>query len=425
MATAIETTAPSEAAELISQARRVFPGGAVGAYLMPSEVETVLTHGRGARVFDVTGRSYLDYVIGSGPMIVGHSHPQVVEAIERQARRGTQLYTLTDTTIEFGQRLVDAIPCAEQVKLASSGAEATFYAMRVARAATGRQKIMKFKGAYHGHHDYAMVDSTIATAGIPAGIEHMMMTGTYNDIEGTVATIEEHAKDLAAVIVEPVQRNTQPRPGFLAALRQITARHGIVLIFDEMVTGFRVHLEGGQGLFGVTPDLATYGKSIGGGLPVAALAGSEELMSHVNPRRTDKSRYVYMSGTANGNPLGAAAGLATLDVLQTPGVFAKFEAVSECLRAGLTRVLADAGVPAHVVGQGGLAGVLFAEGDPYDPDTAAASDPKLRARMDLEMIKRGVLVNLPAKFYVSTEHTNDDVDTTLVAFAESLTAARQ
>lgn len=423
MATAIETTAQSEAAELLFQARRVFPGGAIGAYMMPSEIETILTHGEGARVFDITGRSYLDYIIGSGPMIVGHSHPKVVEAIERQARRGVQLYTLSDTTIEFGQRLVDAIPCADRVKLASSGAEATFYAMRVARAATGREKILKFKGAYHGHHDYAMVDSTIATAGIPASIEQLMVTATYNDIEGTLATIEEHADDLAAVIVEPIQRNTQPRPGFLEALREATTRHGIVLIFDEMVTGFRVHLQGGQGLFGVTPDLATYGKSIGGGLPVAALAGREELMDHLNPRRTDKSQYVYMSGTANGNPLGAAAGLATIDVLQTPGVFANFESVSERLRDGLKRVLVDAGVSAHVLGRGGMAGVLFAEGDPYDPDTAAASDPKLRARMDLEMIKRGVLVNLPAKFYISTEHTNADVDTTIVAFAEALSAA--
>jgi len=391
---------------------------------MPGPVETVISHGQGARVFDIDGREYIDYILGSGPMIVGHAHPQVVEAIQRQAARGTQFYTLTDIAIDFGERLVDSIPCAERVKLTSSGAEATFYAMRVARAATGRDKVMKFKGAYHGHHDYAMTDSGMSTAGTPEGIDHLLVTGNYNDIDGTVALIEQHADELAAVIVEPVQRNTPPRPGFLEALREATERHGIVLIFDEMVTGFRVHLGGGQELFGVTPDLATYGKAIGGGLPLAALAGRADLMDHLNPRRPDKSGYVYMSGTLNGNPLAAAAGLATLEVLQAPGVFDRLAETSARLRSGLARAAADVGVPAVVLGEGAMAAVLFAEGDPYDPATAAASDPVLRSRMDAEMIGRGVLVNLPAKFYVSTAHTEQDITDTVAVFREALEAAR-
>jgi glutamate-1-semialdehyde 2,1-aminomutase len=399
------------------------PGGVLASYVMPSAVETVISHGNGARVFDIDGKSYIDYILGSGPMIVGHSHPKVAAAIARQARRGTQFYALSDTTIELAERLVEAIPCAEQVKLTSSGAEATFYAMRVARAATGRDKILKFGGAYHGHHDYAMTGSGMPTAGTPAAIEQTLVTAAYNDIEGTLAVIEENAADLAAVIVEPVQRSTPPRPGFLQALREATARHGIVLIFDEMVTGFRVHLNGGQGLYGVTPDLATFGKAIGGGLPLAALAGPEVLMDHLNPRRTDKSGYVYMSGTLNGNPLAAAAGIATLNILQAPGAFEQLEKVSRRLREGLDRVLAEADVPAHVLGEGAMASVLFASGDPFDPATAAASDPALRSRLDVLMIERGILVNLPAKFYLSTAHQDSDIDETIDAFAESLAVA--
>jgi glutamate-1-semialdehyde 2,1-aminomutase len=423
MSTTAETTTPTKAAEMLRRARTVIPGGIIGSYAMPWAVETVISHGDGARVFDVDGKSYIDYILGSGPMIVGHSHPKVTEAIQLQAAQGTQFYTLSDTTLELCERLVEAIPCAEHVKLTSSGAEATFYAMRVARAATGREVILKFEGAYHGHHDYAMTDSGMPTAGTPAVIEETLVTATYNDIEGTLALIEEHAADLAAVIVEPVQRNTPPRPGFLQALREATSRHGIVLIFDEMVTGFRVHPAGGQGLYGVTPDLATYGKAIGGGLPLAALAGPEVLMDHLNPRRPDKSGYVYMSGTLNGNPLAAAAGIATLDILQAPGVFQELERVSRRLRDGLDRVLTDADVPAHVLGEGAMASVLFADGDPFDPATAAASDRVLRSRMDALMIERGVLVNLPAKFYVSTAHQDSDIDKAVDAFGESLAAA--
>jgi glutamate-1-semialdehyde 2,1-aminomutase len=422
MTTTTETTARTKAAELLRKADKALPGGVLGSYSMPAGVETVISHGKGAQVFDVDGKAYIDYILGSGPMIVGHAHPHVVAALEAQVRRGTQFYTLTDTAIEFSERLVDAIPCAERVKLTSSGAEATFYAMRVARAATGRDKVLKFKGAYHGHHDYAMTGSGMPTAGTPAGIDRLLVTATYNDIEGAVAAIEENAADLAAVIVEPVQRNTPPRPGFLEALREVTSRLGIVLIFDEMVTGFRVHLEGGQGLFGVIPDLATYGKAIGGGLPLAAVAGRADLMDHLNPRRTDKSGYVYMSGTLNGNPLAAAAGLATLDVLQAPGAFESLANVSRHLREGLVSALAEAKVPAQVLGEGAMAAVLFAQGDPFNPATAAASDPALRSKIDAEMIARGILVNLPAKFYVSTAHTEKDIETTVAAFRDSLTA---
>jgi glutamate-1-semialdehyde 2,1-aminomutase len=356
-------------------------------------------------------------------MIVGHCHPQVTAALEEQIARGTQFYTLTEPAIELCELLVAAIPCAERVKLVSSGAEATFQALRVARAATGRTRVMKFAGAYHGHHDYAMYGSGLATAGIPGVVADAVVTGTYNDADSATALIERHRGDLAAVIVEPVQRNTSPRAGFLEALREATSAHGVVLIFDELVTGFRVAWGGGQERFGVTPDLATYGKAIGGGLPVAAVAGREELMRHVDPRRSAAADYVYASGTLNGNPLGAAAGLATLKVLGAPGVFARLEAISERLRDGLRAAAAAADFPVQVVGEGAMAAVLFADGDPLDPATAARSDAARRRRTEIELVRRGFLVNLPAKLYISTEHDEAQVDATAAAFGQALALA--
>jgi glutamate-1-semialdehyde 2,1-aminomutase len=403
-------TSPSTAlssADLLERARRVLPGGALATYVMPDEVAGVITRGTGCCIYDLEGREYIDYVLGSGPMIVGHCHPEVVAAVERPA-------------IALAELLIDAIPCADQVKLVSSGAEATFQALRIARAATGRDRVLKFRGAYHGHHDYAMQESGLATAGIPGVIEASLVTGTFNDTEEAVALIDRHRHELAAVIVEPVQRNTSPRDGFLTALRDATAAHDIVLIFDEMVTGFRLAWGGGQERFGVVPDLATYGKAIGGGLPVAAVAGRAELLRHVDPRRAAEPDYVYASGTLNGNPLGAAAGLATLRILGAPGVYARLEAIGDRLRTGLRAAAADAPFPVQVVGEGAMAAVLFADGDPLDPATAARSDGSRRRRVELELLRRGIFVNLPAKFYLSTAHDEAQVDATAAAFGEAL-----
>jgi glutamate-1-semialdehyde 2,1-aminomutase len=396
------------------------PGGVAATYAMPPEVASVMAYGAGSWLYDLDGNRYIDYVLGSGPMIVGHCHPHVVAAVERQLSRGTQFYTLTEPVIELCEMLVAASPCADQVKLVSSGAEATFQALRVARAATGRDKVLKFRGAYHGHHDYAMEGSGLATAGIPSVVSDALLTGTYNDAASAVELIERHRGELAAVIVEPVQRNTSPRDGFLQVLREATAANDVVLIFDEMVTGFRVAWGGGQERFGVTPDLATYGKAIGGGLAVAAVAGREDLMRHLDPRRSSEAGYVYCSGTLNGNPLGAAAGVATLEVLGAPGVFARLDAIAERLRAGLRDAAVGAAFPVQVVGEGAMAAVLFADGDPLDPATAARSDAARRRRVEVELLRRGIFVNLPAKFYLSTAHDEAQVDATAAAFGEAL-----
>jgi glutamate-1-semialdehyde 2,1-aminomutase len=416
-------SARATSVSLLERAKQVMPGGVMATYSMPSEFASVMSHGSGSFVYDLEGNRYIDYVLGSGPMIVGHAHPRVVEALTRQASAGSQFYTLTQPVIEFSELLVDAIPCAEQVKLVSSGAEATFQALRVSRAATGREKVLKFKGAYHGHHDYAMYGSGMKTAGIPKAIGELLVTGTYNDTAGAVDLIKRHAHETAAVIVEPVQRNTSPRPGFLEALRKATADAGVVLIFDEMVTGFRLAWGGAQELYGIRPDLATYGKAIGGGLPVAAVAGSAALMGHLDPTRSSEDGYVYCSGTLNGNPLGAAAGLAALGVLREPGVFAQLLTVAERLRTGLRAAAETAQYPVQIVGEGAMAAVLFADGDPLDPATPGRADAKRRQRVEVELLRRGVFVNLPAKFYISTAHTQDQIDATITAFGEALAAS--
>lgn len=407
----------------LQRARRAMPGGVVATFKMPDELACVMSHGDGSRIYDLEGNEYIDYVLGSGPMIVGHRHPDVVAALQAQMEKGTTFYTLTTEVVELCEALVAASPCAEAVKLTSSGAEATFYALRVARAATGRTKILKFKGAYHGHHDYAMADSGLGTAGIPAEVHELVITGTYNDAESACELIQRHADGLAAVIVEPVQRNTSPRPGFLQALRDATSAHGIVLVFDEMVTGFRIAWGGGQERFGVIPDIATYGKAIGGGLPVAAVAGRQDLMEHLDPRRSSSAGYVYCSGTLNGNPLGAAAGLATLRVLGAPGTYEALERTGEALRSGLREAAATVDYPLQVVGEGAMAAVIFADGDPLDPATPTRSDAERRSKVETELIKRGIFVNLPAKFYISTEHDEEQVRATVDAFAEALAAA--
>jgi glutamate-1-semialdehyde 2,1-aminomutase len=397
---------------------RAMPGGVLGTFALPLGHEIVLERGEASKVYDVDGNEYIDLIMGSGPLILGHTHPEVVAAVVGQVQRGSHFYVATEAAIAFADRLASAIPCAEEVKLTSSGAEATFYAMRISRAHTGREKILRFQGAYHGHHDYAAVGTT---AGIPAAVADTVLTAPYNDLEATAALLELHGDEVAAIIVEPVQRIVSPRDGFLQGLRDLATKHGAVLIFDELVTGFRLAWGGGQERFGVTADMATYGKVIGGGFPVACVAGPAELMQHANPRARDE-RYIYFSGTLNGNPVGAAAGLATLDVLERPGTYDELEAKSTRLRDGLRRIAEGLPYPAQAVGTGSLVGLILAEGDPLDAATLARSDKARTARLDGELIRRGVIANMASKIYVSTAHTDADIDVVLDAMGDALTA---
>ena len=411
------STSPASVVSLDRErAARVMPGGVLGTFALPEEQPFIVQKGLGSRVFDDQGREYLDFVMGSGPLILGHAHPAVVDAIQTQAALGTQYYTTNFPALALAERIIDAVPCAELVKFTSTGAEATFQALRLARAFTGRQKILRFQGAYHGHHDYSMVGSS---AGIPEVINDVVVTAHFNDFESVAAVLESIGDEIAAVIVEPVQRIISPRPGFLNALREKCTDVGALLIFDEVVTGFRLSRGGAQGAYGITPDLATFGKIIGGGLPLAAVAGREDVLALANPRRPG-ANYVYFSGTLNGNPLSAAAGLATLDVLENEGKYDALAELGRSFRGRLQEIAKESARPLQILGEGPMVGFVFAEGDPLDPRTLLGADRGALKQLERELLKRGIFTNLAAKLYLSTAHNDGDIETTCQAVREAL-----
>lgn len=407
--------------ELLGLATRYLPGAALSVFALPEGAEVVIARGLGSKVFDVDGREYIDYVLGSGPMILGHAHPAVVAAVEAQARRGFSFYALNEAAIRLAEKIITACPCGEALKFAGSGSEATYFALRLARAATGREKVVMFEGGYHGHHDYSVHG---ASAGIPEGARSSVLVAQFNDLEITTSIVEPHAHEIAAIIVEPLHRVISPLPGFLQGLRALASRHGIVLVFDEVVTGFRLAWGGAQELYGVRPDLACYGKIIGGGLPMAAVCGRRDLIDLANPRRRGTGTYARISGTFNGNPLAAVAGLTALSELEKPGTYERLNAVGAKIRAGLGAVFARHGPPAQVLGAGPIANV-YATAEPITSQHALQrADLSVNQRLWGELIRRGVMTNLPSKLYLSLAHTDEDIERTLESFDDSLGALR-
>ena len=326
-------------------AEALLPGGSVTALRLPGGARPVIARGSGSHLWDTAGHEYLDYLLGSGPLILGHAHPEVTEAAARQAALGTAYYTISEPVLELAWRIVQQVPCAQMVQFCGSGMEATFYALRIARAATGRPAVLKFEGGFHGANDYALMSLGPSSppdyprpepdsAGIPPAVCRDVLVAPYNDLDAVAAIVREHAARLAAILVEPYQRVIEPVPGFLPGLRRLADEHGLVLIFDEVVTGFRFGPGGAQQRYGVTPDLACLGKVIGGGYPLAAVAGPAGLIGLADASRRGQADYVYMSGTLNGNPVAAAAGNATLDVLGRPGSYQRLFAAGERMRAG-------------------------------------------------------------------------------------------
>lgn len=411
--------------DLLARAGRVLAGGGLGLFNLPDEVNLVIAAGKGSHVTDVAGRDYIDYHLGSGPDLLGHAHPAITEAVTAQLSKGTTYYFLNEHAIRLAERLVEAIPCGEQVHFTGSGTEATFFALRVARAHTGRSKILKFEGAWHGMHDYALW-GTVPTepsdyprarpdsAGIPAIIGSEVLVAPFNDAERAVELIERHANELAAVIVEPLQRVLKPRPGFLEAVREVTRRHGVVLIFDEVVTGFRIAWGGAQECYGVVPDLATYGKAMAGGFPMACIVGRAAIMSALDGRRHPRHELAWASGTLNGNPVSAVAGLAALNVLAQPGTYEYLHRIGSRLRAGIVESGRRHGLPTLALGEDAVFGIRFIENnDVKSWMDLQAHDRDLGLRWGIECLKRGLLVNPNEKFYISLAHTDADVDRTL------------
>ena len=410
----------------LEKAHRYLPGGSNGNVYDG----LVVREGRGSRVWDLDGNEYVDYLLGSGPMLIGHAHPEVLDAVRGQLDKSMTFYALNEYAILLAEEIVKAVPSAEKVRFVSSGTEATLYAMRAARAYRRRDKVLKFEGGFHGMNDYAMMSTTPAappdfptalpdSAGIPKSVQSEMLIAPFNDLETTSAIIEWHHEELAGVIVEPFQRVIPPRPGFLEGLREVTSHYSVPLIFDEVVTGFRFAYGGAQEYYGVTPDLCTLGKAVAGGFPLAAVAGAQEIMAHFDPAEVDKEDLIPQIGTLNGNPIAAVAGLATLKVLRREGTYQRLFKTGQQIKDGLQRLLSEAEIPAQVVGDAPLFDLYFVDGEINDyRDTLRADKPKL-ARFNRLILERGIF-KADVKYYVSTAHDQADVDHTLTAFASAI-----
>ena len=424
-------------ADLLALAEQYLPGMSVWQWTLPREVAFIVARGEGSTIYDTEGKAYIDYVMGSGPLLLGHAHPAIVKAVQEQIGKGSQYHWLSEPTVRLAERMCQVIPCAEQIRFMGTGSEATMFAMRVARVFTHREKILKFEGGFHGLHDYAMLSNIKAGAaafptpahdigGIPKGAADSVLVAPFNDLTATDEILGRHSGEVAAVIVEPLQRTIRPQPGFLAGLRDLTKRHNVLLIFDEIVTGFRLAYGGAQEFYGVTPDLATYGKAVTCGFPLAAICGRKDLMATADPARKGTMDFSCLSGTLSGNPIACAAGLAALAELSRPGVYQRLAAIGQRLREGMAEIAKHQGVAMQSLGEGPIAQPVFI--DPSRPITRESdlkgADGARARRIGIELIKRGIFVVPGAKMYLSLMHTDADLEKTLAVFEEALKACK-
>ena len=418
---------------LFAEAKTLMPGGVsspVRAFRAVGGQPLFIERGEGAYLVDVDGNRYIDYVMSWGPLALGHAHPAVTRAIQETASKGSSFGAPSPLEIELARLIRTFMPNIEMVRFVNSGTEAVMSALRLARAFTGRHKIVKFVGNYHGHADMLLVKagSGVATLGLPdsPGVPPATVADTllarYNDLDSVARLFEQHPRDIAAIIVEPVAGNmgmVPPRPEFLPGLREITAAHNALLIFDEVMTGFRVHPGGAQALYDVRPDLTTLGKVIGGGLPVGAYGGPREIMEMVAPAGP-----VYQAGTLSGNPLAMSAGVATLKELQKPEAWAHYERIGARLIEGLKEAARVAGVDIVVQRLGSMFGMFFASEPVTDWDSAARADGRRFARYFREMLAQGVYL-APSQFesgFLSTAHRDAEIDATLQAAERAFAA---
>ncbi|SVA37776.1 uncharacterized protein METZ01_LOCUS90630 [marine metagenome] len=413
--------------QLIEKARRYIPGGSLGNVALDSQHDMIIQRGSGSRIWDVSGKSYIDYLMGSGPMILGHSHPSVVTAVHEAISLGSTFFANNQPSILLAEELVKALPCADKVRFTTSGTDATFQAMRISRAFRRRDKILKFEGGFHGTSDYALMSqeprtlesfpiSQASVAGIPGSIQDLVLIAPFNDSDTSTSIIEKYHDDLACVILEPMQRMLPPSPGFLKSLRDVTSHYEIPLIFDEVVTGFRLAYGGAQTLYGVTPDLTALGKIMGGGYPLGAICGREEIMDMYDISKTSSSNHVSQIGTLNGNPIAATAGLATLAELRKEGTYEQLWSTGKQLRDSLDKFCLEAEIPARTSGEDPVFDLMFT----LDPLTDYRST--LKANNQIKAVFRNLLQEEgifqgPQKFYPSLAHDEKDVSDTINAFA--------
>ncbi|MEI4829470.1 glutamate-1-semialdehyde 2,1-aminomutase [Bacillus sp. FJAT-53711] len=411
--------------EAFETAKDLMPGGVnspVRAFKSVGMNPLFMDRGKGSKVYDIDGNEYIDYVLSWGPLIHGHSNDQVVEALKAVVEKGTSFGAPTEIENKLAQLVIDRVPSIEIVRMVNSGTEATMSALRLARGYTGRNKILKFEGCYHGHGDSLLIKagSGVATLGlpdspgVPEGVAKNTITVAYNDLESVKYAFEQFGDDIACIIVEPVAGNmgvVPPLPGFLQGLRDVTTEYGALLIFDEVMTGFRVAYNCGQGYFGVTPDLTCLGKVIGGGLPVGAYGGKAEIMKQVAP-----SGPIYQAGTLSGNPLAMTAGYETL-VQLTPESYKEFERKAEMLEKGLHEVAVKYDIPHCINRAGSMVGIFFTDEKVINYETAKTSNLEYFAAYYREMVEQGIFLP-PSQFeglFLSTAHSDADIEATIAA----------
>ncbi len=424
----------AQSESLFQEAQKYIPGGVnspVRAFKAVGGNPLFIAKAKGSRITDVDGNEFIDYVSSWGPMIFGHAHPRIVDAVSKQAQLGTSFGAPTELETELAQKVVAAVPSIESMRLVSSGTEATLSALRLARGFTGRDKIVKFEGCYHGHGDSLLVKagSGVLSLGLPdcpgivADLAKNTLNVPYNDTQAVKQLFAKMGKEIACLIVEPIGGNmgvVPPQSGFLELLRKVTAESGTLLIFDEVITGFRVAYGGAQKLYGVTPDLTCLGKIIGGGLPVGAYGGKKEIMDHIAPVGA-----VYQAGTLSGNPLAVTAGIEMLNLLSQSGVYEDLEKKSERLCNGFKENVKKLGVTATFTRVGSMFSMFFTDQEIISFDSVKTSDTDLFKRYFNTMLEEGIYI-APSQFeagFMSAAHTDDDIDQTIEAQSRALQKA--
>ena len=403
---------------LIKRAKRVLPAGSFGNY----DSSIIIQKGKGARVWDEDGKEYVDYLLGSGPMVLGHAHPEVLEVVLSQLNKGTTFFANNSLGIELAEEICKGVPCAEQVRFVSTGSEADMYAIRLARAYTGLEKIIKFEGGYHGMSSEAQISlapdelanfpiGVPDSAGITQGVREKVLVAPFNDIASLQSILDENRGDIAAIIVEPLQRIIPANEGFLKAIRSECDKRDIILIFDEVVTGFRFAYGGAQELYGVKPDLCTLGKIIGGGFPLAAITGKTEIMSHFDINKVGKKNSLMQIGTLSGNPVAAAAGLKSLEVLRRPGQYEKLYSNGQRVMDSLTKYLNSAGVPHRILGHQTMFDVVFTDEIVQDYRGVIRGD-KLKAEKFNKVLHDEGIFKSPSKTYIALVLSDEDIEKT-------------